>query len=80
MATTIKLELETKERMLKLDLAEKGKSFNVILTELIYFYEKNSRYHQKAVKEHEKQLKEKLSIMSQRKVLKEITNAKVVST
>ena len=58
MATTIKIEPETKERLLNLDLAEKGKSFNQILGDLIFFYEKNHQEHEKVMKNYRKQMLE----------------------
>ena len=48
MATTIKVEKETKERLLNLDLTEKGKSFNIIINELISSYKNNNKEHKKS--------------------------------
>jgi|WetSurMetagenome_2_1015567.scaffolds.fasta_scaffold988391_2 hypothetical protein len=58
MATTIKIDPEIKNRLLKLDIAEKGKSFNTLITELILSYEKNNKDQQKRDKEYDKRLLE----------------------
>jgi len=41
METTIKISKETKKRILSLDLAEKGKSFDMIVNELVSSYQKS---------------------------------------
>lgn len=58
MATTIKIEKETRKKLLSLDLAEKGKSFNIILNELISYYEKNNKDYKKTIKDYNKQMQE----------------------
>ena len=70
MITTIKLDNNTKERLLKLDIAEKGKSFDIIINELITNYNKGKKEYEKSMndwketinnykRENEKWLKEK---------------------
>ena len=58
MTTTIKLETYTKEKLTKLDIAEKGKSFDTIVNQLITFYEKNNKHQKKREKEYDEQMKE----------------------
>lgn len=58
MVTTIKIEQETKDRLLGLDLAEKGKSFNTIVNELISSYKKKNKEYENAMKIHKRQAKE----------------------
>ena len=41
MITTIKIAEETKKRLLSLDLADKGKTFDMIVNELISSYQNN---------------------------------------
>jgi len=55
--TTIKLADETKKRILALDLAEKGKSFDVIINELITGYNKTSEKYKKDYKKWEEDYK-----------------------
>ncbi len=45
--TTIKLSEDTKNRLSKLDIAKKGKSFDIIINDLITNYEKNSKKYKK---------------------------------
>jgi|TARA_Y100000310_G_scaffold271853_1_gene286543 hypothetical protein len=54
METTIKVTKETKDRILKLDLSEKGKSFDHIVNDLITFYQKSNKKYTKDYKEWEK--------------------------
>jgi len=70
METTIKTSKETKERILSLDLAEKGKSFDMIVNDLITFYQSSKKkylkdskkwnqsfkVHQKAMAEYQKEV------------------------
>ena len=51
MVTTIKISEETRERILSLDLAGKGKTFDMIVNDLITFYTKTNKQY---VKEHKK--------------------------
>ena len=51
--TTIKLTEDTKNRLLKLDIAEKGKSFDILINELISSHEKNLKKYQKDYKDWE---------------------------
>ena len=74
MVTTIKLDEETKERLLSLDLAEKGKSFNTIIIELISSYESRTEEHKKAMKKYQEQSEEYDSIIENHK--KEVEKAK----
>jgi len=63
MATTIKIEKETRERLLNLDLTEKGKSFNIIINELISSYKNNNKEHKKRIKDHNKRTREWEKVM-----------------
>ena len=51
MVTTIKISEATRERILSLDLAGKGKTFDMIVNDLITFYIKINKQY---VKEHKK--------------------------
>lgn len=53
MITTIKLQKETQERLLSLDLATKGKSFDILVNDLITFYEERTKRHEKAMSKWE---------------------------
>lgn len=53
MITTIKIDSETKERLLQLPFAQKGKSFNTILIELIQYFEAHSSEYEERVKKHQ---------------------------
>ena len=74
MVTTIKIEKETKERLLNLDLAEKGKSFNTIIIELISSYESQSEEHKKAMRKYQEQSTEYDKIIENHK--KEVEKSK----
>ena len=54
MTTTIKLSNETKERLEKLDLSEKGKTFDTILNDLMTYYENRKKQYDKDYKEWKK--------------------------
>lgn len=58
METTIKISKETKERILSLDLAEKGKSFDMIVNDIITFYQKSNKRYSKDYKKWEQSFKE----------------------
>jgi len=47
METTIKLSKETKGRLSSLDLSDKSKTFDMILNDLITYYEKSQSAHNK---------------------------------
>jgi len=57
METTIKISKETRGRILSLDLAEKGKSFDTIVNELIGSYQKSKAKYAKDYKKWEQSLK-----------------------
>ncbi len=57
MATTIKLAEETKKRLESLDIAEKGKTFDMLVNDLITHYRENKKKYQKGYKEWEKGMK-----------------------
>ena len=50
METTIKVSKETKERILSLDISEKGKTFEMIINELISYYQKIKKNYDKDYK------------------------------
>ncbi len=50
METTIKVTKETKERILGLDLSEKGKTFDMIINDLITSYRGTSQKYKKDYK------------------------------
>ena len=54
MTTTIKISKETRERLAALDLTEKGKSFDIVVNELITFYTRVHKGRQKDVREWRK--------------------------
>lgn len=63
MDTTIKVQEETKKRLLSLNLSEKGKTFDMIVNELITSYQKTSKEYKEdykkwkeGMKEHEKRV------------------------
>ena len=58
MVTTIKIKNETKEKLKKLDLAEKGKSFDMLVNDLITFYQQMNKKYKKNSKVWEKSFKE----------------------
>lgn len=45
--TTVKLADSTKKRLLDTDLAEKGKSFDMIINDLITSYQRNTKQYKK---------------------------------
>jgi len=51
MSTTIKVSEETKERMKNLDLAGKGKSYDMMINDLITSYEQKHKNHAKSMKQ-----------------------------
>lgn len=53
--TTIKITEETKKRILKLDLVKKDKSFDIIINELISFYEKDNKKYKEDYKNWQNQ-------------------------
>ncbi|MBS3078872.1 hypothetical protein J4218_02010 [Candidatus Pacearchaeota archaeon] len=59
--TTIKISEDTKNRLLKLNISEKGKSFDILINELISIYERDTKRYQKDYedwkKNHEKNKK-----------------------
>ena len=57
METTIKVSKKTKERLLALDLSEKGKSFDMVVNDLITFYEKDRAKYKKDYVAWEKSFK-----------------------
>ena len=50
MSTTIKIAPETKTRLVNLDIAEKGKSFDMIVNDLMTFYNKYTGQYKKDYK------------------------------
>jgi hypothetical protein len=54
METTIKVSKETKERILSLDLAEKGKTFDMIVNDLISYYKHTKKDYSKNLKKWKK--------------------------
>jgi len=53
MVTTTKISEETKERLLSLDLAEKGKTFDMIVNDLITYYVQVRKNYLKDLKKYE---------------------------
>ncbi len=53
MVTTIKISEETRERLLSLDLAEKGKTFDMVVNDLITFYRETKKKYSNAHKKYE---------------------------
>lgn len=72
METTIKISQETKKRILSLDLAEKGKSFDMIVNEIITIYQKSRKKYSKDYKNWEQAFKtnQKAMIKYQKEVQK----------
>jgi len=58
MDTTIKVQEETKKRLLSLDLSEKGKTFDMIVNELITSYQKTSKEYKEDYKKWKEDMKE----------------------
>ena len=56
METTIKLSKETKERLSKLNIAGKGKTFDMIVNELISIYQNYNKKYAKDYKKWEKSM------------------------
>jgi len=54
MITTIKVTEETKKRIMSLNLSEKGKTFDMILNELITYYMKSEKEYIKDYKNWKK--------------------------
>ena len=54
MITTIKLSKDTKARLEKLNLADKGKSFDILVNDLITYYEESQRKYAKEWKRYQK--------------------------
>lgn len=57
MTTTIKVEEETKDRLLSLDLSEKGKTFDMLINDLITHYQMVNKKYMKDYKVWEKSWK-----------------------
>lgn len=47
METTLKVSKETKDRILALPISEKGKSFDMLINELINYYQRNTKHYKK---------------------------------
>lgn len=58
MITTIKISEDTKKRLSSLDLAEKGKTFDMIVNELVTNYKNVNKKYEKDYKKWEKEMKE----------------------
>ncbi|MBU0907192.1 MAG: hypothetical protein KKD18_04330 [Nanoarchaeota archaeon] len=65
MTTTIKLMKETKKRLDSLSIAEKGRTYDMIINDLITYYNKSKKDYAKNLKKweesmkvHERQVKE----------------------
>ena len=58
MNTTVKISQETKKRLLGLDLTAKGKTFDMVINDLLTFYEKSGREWKKSFAEYRKSLKD----------------------
>ena len=56
--STIKITDETKKRLLSLDFAGRGKSFDMIVNDLVTSYEKNSKQYSKTIKKYNTNLKD----------------------
>ena len=54
MATTIKITKETKERLESIDIAHKGKSFDMIVNDLVTYYEESKKKYEKEIKKYTK--------------------------
>jgi len=54
METTLKVKIETKDRILSLDLSDKSKTFDMIINDLVTFYQKNTKDFKKDYKEYKK--------------------------
>lgn len=52
MVTTIKVSNETKKRLSLLDIARKGKSFDIIINDLATFYEEYDKKYKKEWKKY----------------------------
>ena len=57
MITTIKIAEETKDRLMSLDLSEKGKTFDMLVNDLITFYQKSNKKYIKDYKKWENSIK-----------------------
>ena len=58
MITTIKINKETQERLLALDLAAKGKTYDMIINELINSYERQTQEHKQLTQEYKASAKQ----------------------
>ncbi len=58
METTIKVTNETKDRIRSLDLAQKDKTFDMIINDLITSYQKNTKKYKKDYSEWERRQKD----------------------
>ena len=58
MNTTIKISQETKKRLLGLDLTTKGKTFDMVINDILTFYEKSGREWKKSFAEYRKSTEE----------------------
>ena len=58
MSTTVKISEETKKRLLGLDLTTKGKTFDMVINDLLTFYDKSGKEWKKSFAEYRKSLKE----------------------
>ena len=52
--TTIKITEDTKNRLSKLDISQKGKSFDILINELVSIYEKNTDKYKRDYEDWEK--------------------------
>ena len=57
MTTTIKIAEETKDRLMSLELAGKGKTFDMLVNDLITFYQSSNKKYNKDYKKWEKSMK-----------------------
>lgn len=55
--TTIKLATETKDRLTSLDIAEKGKTYDMMVNDLITTYQKFTKGYRKDVSKWKKEMK-----------------------
>jgi len=58
METTVKVQQETKKRLLRLDICEKGKTFDMIINDLISNYQHTYKDYKKNVSDWKKSMEE----------------------
>lgn len=56
MISTIKLTNQTKDRLIALDIAEKNKTYDVLVNELISYYENSQKRYKRDYKDWKNQL------------------------